>query len=307
MSTSLEFRGNVHVGKDVSLEELRQLYDVVILAYGCDSDRKLGIEPSSASSSSSSPLPKTIEHGIYSAREFVAWYNGHPDFVHLGPSFQHVLNPIETANVVVIGQGNVALDCARILAKGRNHLLDTDIASHALDVLQNGAYSTTVVGRRGHVQGSFTIKELRELTKLQSIGGCNTTFHVLEQELNDGATDASLEELKQSRPKSRIDKLLRDVASLTAAAAAETSRIGAADIESVSASSMKHITLRFMLNPVKFVADSNDDTKLGSIICEKCELQGEPFQQKAIGTGEMEEIKANLVRYFIFVDYNMSL
>ncbi len=146
ISSSIEFRGNVHIGKDISLQELRNLYDVVILSYGCESDKKLGIE----------------HHlkGIYSAREFVAWYNGHPDYVHMSDTFREMLGDghPETSHVVVIGQGNVALDCARILAKGKNNLVDTDIASHALPILKDGVKQTTVIGRRGHVQGAFTIK-----------------------------------------------------------------------------------------------------------------------------------------------------
>jgi adrenodoxin-NADP+ reductase len=114
--------------------------------------------------------------------------------------------------VVVIGQGNVALDCARILAKGRSGLYDTDIASHALPVLGEGVSRVTIVGRRGHVQGAFTIKELRELTKLKE-EGFGASFVVSEEELEMGSTEASLEELAGpgGRPKGRIDKLLRSV------------------------------------------------------------------------------------------------
>ena len=154
LKTSMEFRGNVHVGQDVSLQELRDLYDVIILAYGCDSDKKLGVEIDNHDKHDNS------FQGIYSAREFVAWYNGHPDYAHMGETFKKLLgngHP-ENAQVVVIGQGNVALDCARILAKGREKLIDTDIATHALPVLGDGIKQTTVIGRRGHIQGAFTIK-----------------------------------------------------------------------------------------------------------------------------------------------------
>ena len=78
----------------------------------------------------------------------------------MGETFKKLLgngHP-ENAQVVVIGQGNVALDCARILAKGREKLIDTDIATHALPVLGDGIKQTTVIGRRGHIQGAFTIK-----------------------------------------------------------------------------------------------------------------------------------------------------
>lgn len=143
----ISFFGNVCIGKDISLDELRQLYDVVVLAFGCESDRKLGI-----------PGEETLK-GVLCAREFVAWYNGHPDFGHVGQIVKEALgdDPSES-EVAVIGQGNVALDCARILAKGRSGLNDTDIASDALEVIGDGIKRTVVLGRRGHVQGAFTIK-----------------------------------------------------------------------------------------------------------------------------------------------------
>ena len=100
---------------------MRSLYDVVVLAYGCESDRKLGI-------------PGEDLEGVYSAREFVSWYNGHPDYVHMGEKFQKVLHDPRNSSVVVVGQGNVALDCARILAKGRNGLNDTDIAKKTVNI-----------------------------------------------------------------------------------------------------------------------------------------------------------------------------
>lgn len=148
---SISFLGNVCVGQDVSLEELRELYDVVVLAYGCQSDRKLGIPGEDSLS------------GILCAREFVAWYNGHPEFDHVGEIVASALSSGGAddpgqATVVVVGQGNVALDCARILAKGRSGLMHTDITSRSLNVLQEGVKQTVVVGRRGHVQASFTIK-----------------------------------------------------------------------------------------------------------------------------------------------------
>ena len=143
-----------------------------------------------------------------------------------------------------------------------------------------------------HMIHSFTpsfyllkIKELRELTKLEK-EGCDTNFQVIEDELDAGATKASLDELKQSRPKTRIDKLLRDVAVPSS---------NTVDTSSTTELS-KTITIRFMLNPVKFIPDKSDNTKLGSVLCEKCKLEGEPFQQVAVGTGEMEEIPANMVR-----------
>lgn len=207
----VSFFGNVHVGRDVSLAELREMYDAVVLAYGCESDRKLSI-----------PGSDTLQ-GIVSAREFVAWYNGHPDYDHVGPSVARALgveakemgtSGIRQASVVVVGQGNVALDCARILAKGRKGLQDTDIVNRALDVLGDGVADIHIIGRRGHIQGAFTIKELRELTKLNE--DFNVDFIVRKDELELGMTAASHEELAgpEGRPKKRIDKLLQDAAAV---------------------------------------------------------------------------------------------
>lgn len=139
--------------------------------------------------------------------------------MHIGEQVSKALgggddDGIRQANVVVVGQGNVALDCARILAKGKNGLYDTDIAAHTLPVLGDGVSRVTIVGRRGHVQGAFTIKELRELAKLEK-EGYGASFTVLEEELERGATEASLEELSGpgGRPKTRINKLLHKVSS----------------------------------------------------------------------------------------------
>jgi adrenodoxin-NADP+ reductase len=262
------FYGNVHVGKDVMLDELRQLYDIVVLAYGCESDRKLNI-------------PGQDLEGVLSAREFVAWYNGHPDFVHIGAKVQEALSFCDgdSSSIVVIGQGNVALDCARILAKSRAALEDTDIASHALPVLDSGGNdrSIHIVGRRGHVQGAFAVKELRELTKLQD---CGADFVVRQEELEMGSTPASLEELqaRDGRPKVRIDKLLQETASKTPSPELPTT-----------------VNLRFLVSPIRFAPDEKDQRRLGSVVCERTRLEGDPGNQKAVGTGELESFAAQLV------------
>jgi len=162
---SLSYFGNIDVGKDISLTKLQSLYDVVVLAYGCQADNRLGI-----------PGEDKLE-GVLSAREFVAWYNGHPEFGHIGSIVKQSLWPsskedtnessskednttakVSPSKVVVIGQGNVALDVARVLAKGKDGLIDTDTPSSVLEVLQGGVSHVSIVGRRGHVQGAFTIK-----------------------------------------------------------------------------------------------------------------------------------------------------
>ena len=163
-NASLSYFGNIDVGKDISLTNLQSLYDIVVLAYGSQADRQLGV-----------PGEDKLE-GVLSAREFVAWYNGHPEFGHIGSIVKQCLWPsskenanesiskdgttakVSPAKVVVIGQGNVALDVARVLAKGKDGLIDTDTPSSVLEILQGGVSHVSIVGRRGHVQGAFTIK-----------------------------------------------------------------------------------------------------------------------------------------------------
>ncbi len=146
---TVHFIGNVAVGRDISADELRGLYDAVILAIGAPHDRKLGIE--------GEDLP-----GVVGSAEFVGWYNGHPDFADLNP-------PLGGASAAVIGNGNVALDCARILSKTRREFEGSDIVGHALDALDgSGIRTVSILGRRGPHQISMTPKELGELGHLEA-------------------------------------------------------------------------------------------------------------------------------------------
>ncbi len=147
-SAGVDFIGNVTVGRDVSIAEMLDLYDAVILAIGAPHDRKLGIE--------GEDLP-----GVIGSAAFVGWYNGHPEFVDLDP-------PLGGTHAAVIGNGNVALDCARILSKTRGELEGGDIVNHALRALEESPIRTvTILGRRGPLQISMTPKELGELGRLE--------------------------------------------------------------------------------------------------------------------------------------------
>src|SRR5436190_573499 len=144
-----DFMGNVTVGRDVSVAELLDLYDAVILATGAPRDRKLG-------------MPGEDLPGVVGSAEFVGWYNGHPEFADLDP----VLGGTHAA---VIGNGNVALDCARILSKTRHEFEGSDIVGHALDALDHSAIRTiNILGRRGPHQIAMTPKELGELGHLEA-------------------------------------------------------------------------------------------------------------------------------------------
>lgn len=145
------FFGNVTLGSSISLSELRDIYDVVVLAYGAESDRDLGI------------LGEELK-GIYSAREFVWWYNGHPDCSKLDPDLK------STDIAVILGLGNVALDVARILLRPTEELTSTDIASHPVAALEESCIRKVyLVGRRGPVQAACTAKELREVLGMRDL------------------------------------------------------------------------------------------------------------------------------------------
>jgi ferredoxin--NADP+ reductase len=148
LTANIRFVGNVTVGSDVTIAELRDLYDAVILATGAPNDRPLEIE--------GGDLP-----GVIGSAAFVGWYNGHPEFADLDP-------PLDVAAAAVIGNGNVALDVARILSKTPAEFEGSDIVGHALDALAGSSIRTIhVLGRRGPHQIAMTPKELGELGHLE--------------------------------------------------------------------------------------------------------------------------------------------
>jgi NADPH-dependent glutamate synthase beta subunit-like oxidoreductase len=149
LSDNVRFVGNVLVGRDISIPELVGLYDAVILATGAPHDRPLDIP--------GADLP-----GVIGSAAFVGWYNGHPDFADLDP-------PLDVAAAAVIGNGNVALDVARILSKTPVEFAGSDIVGHAFDALGGSAIRTIhILGRRGPHQIAMTPKELGELGYLEA-------------------------------------------------------------------------------------------------------------------------------------------
>jgi ferredoxin/flavodoxin---NADP+ reductase len=144
------FLGNVQVGRDVSHAELMRHYTAVVYATGAQTDKSLGIP--------GEDLP-----GSWPATEFVAWYNGHPDY-------RDAEFDLSATRAVVIGNGNVAADVTRILARGVDELVRTDVADHALEALRESRIEEIVVlGRRGPAQAAFTSAELRELGHLDDV------------------------------------------------------------------------------------------------------------------------------------------
>lgn len=184
----VRFIGNTEVGKDISLKQLNDNYHSVVLSYGCtDSDNKLKIP--------GSDLP-----GVIAARQFVNWYNGHPDYHGPNAFFQPPpLDQIES--VTIIGNGNVAFDVARVLlGDPQSHWMKTDINNDALELLKQSSVKTVnIVARRGILESAFSNKEFRELLEM-STNESKIRFIVPEQD--------ELEELSKLDKKSlgRINK-----------------------------------------------------------------------------------------------------
>lgn len=146
-SPGVRFVGHVEIGSDVSMAELHGLYDAVVLATGAPHDRKLGVP--------GEDLP-----GVLGSAAFVGWYNGHPDFADLTVPLGH-------PGACVVGNGNVAIDVARILAKTDAELGASDITRHTRDALEHSSIARIhLIGRRGPYQASFTPKEMGELGHL---------------------------------------------------------------------------------------------------------------------------------------------
>jgi ferredoxin--NADP+ reductase len=147
---NVRFLGNVEVGRDISHDELTACYDAIIYAVGTGADNLLGIP--------GEQLP-----GCWPAREFVGWYNGHPDY-------RHLLFDFSASRAVIVGTGNVALDVARMLTLSAAQLATTDIADHALEALQASRVKEVVLlGRRGCQQAAFHNPELEELLHLDGV------------------------------------------------------------------------------------------------------------------------------------------
>ena len=181
-SGNVSLFGNVEVGSDISLESLKDKYDAVILATGSSIGKKLGIP--------GEELPNSL-----SAAEFVPWYNAHPDYADLNPDFSS-----DTA--IVIGAGNVAMDCARMLAVDPSELEPTDTASHALDALKNSKIRKVYIcARRGAEFAAFTAPELRELPDLE-----HTNVVISKSEIEGAIVRAG--DAPEKHTKSNLDAML---------------------------------------------------------------------------------------------------
>jgi ferredoxin/flavodoxin---NADP+ reductase len=178
LQDGFRFLGNVEVGRDVQHDELLDLYDAVLYAVGAQTDRRMGIP--------GEDLP-----GSWPATEFVAWYNGHPDF-------QHLEFDLSGKRAVVIGNGNVAVDVARMLALTKDELDPTDTTDAAIEAIANaGIEEIVMVGRRGPAQAAFTTPELIELGELEGADVVVDAADLEGAEPKDTNAERNLEVLKQ--------------------------------------------------------------------------------------------------------------
>ncbi|QSZ33131.1 hypothetical protein DSL72_002717 [Monilinia vaccinii-corymbosi] len=241
-SPNFNFIGNISIGNHagaIPLASLLPHYDAILFAYGASRDRTLNI-----------PGEDSLK-GIYSARAFVGWYNGLPEYADLDPDLT------QGDEAIVIGQGNVALDVARILLQDPDVLRTTDITERALETLQKSRVT----------RAAFTIKEVRELAKLGSVA-----FHPVDRSLIP--EDIS----RLPRASKRIMEIIKKGSSASLEFAA------------------KSWSLDFCLSPKSFNQSHDSPSQLGSVSFEKASLSPDSFDPaaKANGTGEMVGLPASL-------------
>jgi ferredoxin--NADP+ reductase len=242
------FLGNVEVGRDLRHQDLVQLYDAVIYAVGAQTDRQLGI--------AGEDLP-----GSWPATVFVGWYNGHPDF-------QDVPFDLDVERAVVIGNGNVAVDVARMLALTPEELAGTDTTDAALAALANsGIKEVVMIGRRGPAQAAFTTPELKELGEL---AGADVVVDPVDLELDPASAGA----LSDDATAQRNVEILREYAERTPTGKPKTLR------------------LRFLLSPVAI----HGECRVESIELVRNRLDTDASGRlTAIPTEERETIPCGLV------------
>jgi ferredoxin--NADP+ reductase len=238
----VRYFGNIEAGRDLGVDELRQIYDAVVVAVGAPFDRALG-------------LPGEDKAGVVGAAAFVGWYNGHPDFRDLDP-------PLDTTAAAVIGNGNVAIDVARVLVKTEAEMAATDLTDYAAAAIRASPLADIhVFGRRGPVEAKFTNVELREMGELE-----NSVPVVDAAQLPDGVGDLP------ERQQRLVAKNLATLAEFAARAPDEKP---------------KRVHFRFFAAPVEV---------LGGDRVEGLRLEHtRVIEGRAVGTGEFFEVPCGLV------------
>ncbi|HET6510170.1 MAG TPA: FAD-dependent oxidoreductase [Baekduia sp.] len=247
------FFGGIRLGEHIRRAELLERYDVVLYALGTSDDNRLGI-------------PGEDRPGVHGATQFVAWYNGHPDAADYDYN-------LDVERAVVIGNGNVAMDVARMLVLHPDELAPTDTADHAIEVLAASKVTEVVLlGRRGPAQAAFTNPELRELADLERAG--------VEVDITDLELDAA------------SAKWLQEEADPTAQRNVEVLREYAA----ASPKDASHrIVLKFLRSPVEILGEGQDGAVTGIKVVRNEIQAGEGGRLSAVATGDEEVIECGLV------------
>ncbi|MEI7772849.1 MAG: FAD-dependent oxidoreductase, partial [Chloroflexales bacterium] len=246
---NVRYFGNVTFGRDIMHEDVKQLYDQVVYAVGAQSDRKMGITGEDLDGS----FPATI---------FVGWYNGHPDYRDLSFNLSH-------ERVLVVGNGNVAMDVARILATDPDDLAKTDIADHALEALrQSKVREVVMLGRRGPAQAAFTNPELKEFGELNGVDVIiDPTDMILDE-----VSEASLSDDKTAR---RNVELMRTY------------------VERGATEAPRRIVMKFLVSPVGVIGSGG---RVAAVTMENNDLkQAADGSLRAIGTGKYETLQCGMI------------
>ena len=242
------FFGNVKVGHDIEVDDLERLYHAIVYTVGCETDRRLGIP--------GEDLP-----GSHAATAFVGWYNAHPDYAE--ERFD-----LSGDRAVVIGNGNVAMDVARMLALTEEELRQTDTADHAIEELSRSRIQEIVVlGRRGPAQAAFTNPEIKELGEM-----IDADVIVDPGEVELDPVSAAFIETADKTSRVNVD-ILRDFSQR----APEGKR--------------KRIVLRFLASPIEIQGEG----KVETMIIGRNELVDQGGTLRAKDTGERDEIECGLV------------
>jgi ferredoxin/flavodoxin---NADP+ reductase len=253
-AAAAEFRffGNVEFGRHLTLADIRNHYHQVVFATGAQSDRPLGI-------------PGEDSINSHPATDFVAWYNGHPDFA------RHRFE-LGVDSAAIIGLGNVAIDVARILCKSPSELGTTDIADHALEALRGSRVKTVyVLGRRGPAQAAFTPAEISEIGALGE-----TDVHVREDEAALDPVSRSALEASGDRTAAKNVAIVLDLAQW---------RASGRD---------KQLIIRFMVSPTEILVDEQGKVAAIRIVRNESYLDADNVV-RARPTGQQETLPVGLV------------
>ena len=253
------FFGNVRIGEHVQADELAERYDAVVYAIGAQADRPLGI-------------PGEELEGSVAAVDFVGWYNAHPHFEEMTPN-------LTCRRAVVIGNGNVALDVARILVSDPDELAKSDIADHALASLHaRGVEEVVVVGRRGPLQATFTTLELRELGAMEAMAEVDVIVDPADfASITDEDLEAAGKTVKQNV------KVMRGYIGASGATGN--------DPETTPPGAKRRIVFRFQTSPIELKGDG----RVESVVLGQNELVDDGGRVVAKDTGVREELPAQLV------------